>query len=103
MGDYLLIVNMGSDFIIKAVDSGFWHRCVLSVTGLSKCFGHGSFGALGTGNNVSAGGTIGSMGDALPYLDLGTGFNVTALSNGFGASNHHCALHQDEAVKCWGI
>ena len=101
MGDVLSFVNVGSDFIIKAVDSGNYHRCVLSVSGLVKCFGYGLYGQLGNGDTVSVGGTIGSMGDALLYLDLGAGFNITAVSS--GVSYHHCAFNQDQAVKCWGI
>ena len=101
MGDFLLNVNMGSDFIVKAVSSGYWHRCVLSASGLAKCFGRNLWGQLGNGDAVGVGGTAGSMGDALLYLELGTGFNITAVSS--GVSYHHCALNQDQAVKCWGI
>ena len=100
MGDFLPIINMSSDFIVKAIDPGNFHRCALSVSGFAKCFGDG--GGLGYPASQSVGGTTGSMGNALPYLDLGTGFNITALSFG-GDTFHHCAFDQDQAVKCWGI
>ena len=39
------------------------------------------------------------MGDALNYVELGTGRTVVALSLGF---YHTCALLDNGKVKCWG-
>ena len=36
MGDALLIVDLGSSFVIKQVASGVYHRCVLSMIGKVK-------------------------------------------------------------------
>ena len=105
MGDFLSLVNMGSNVIIKAVDSGFSNFCVLSVDGTAKCFGAGTNGQLGSGDDVSVGDTAGSMGDNLGFLDLGADFIISALSGtiGYVSSRHHCALNQESAFKCWGI
>ncbi|MEM7154346.1 MAG: hypothetical protein AAF799_15980 [Myxococcota bacterium] len=39
------------------------------------------------------------MGDALPFVDLGTGFVAAGLAVGSG---HACAWNDEGALKCWG-
>src|SRR5262249_4460836 len=41
----------------------------------------------------------GTMGDALPYVDLGAVAPITQMALG---ADHSCALFQDGRVKCWG-
>jgi len=79
MGSNLLIVDLGSSFIVKQVSAGYAHRCVLSMDGRVKCFGRGdcnSFGdgtcgALGIGSAVDTSNMI----DDVPMVDFGVNFN----------------------------
>merc|ERR1719295_2122920 len=41
MGVALLVVDLGTSFLVKQVSSGVFHRCVLSLDGRVKCFGNG--------------------------------------------------------------
>ena len=77
-----------------------------------KCFGDNTHGQLGQGDTAPRGLRPGTMGDNLPYVNLGTTspwsgdpvkvFDVTA------GQGHFCALVQSSApppggvVKCWG-
>lgn len=50
--------------------------------------GFGSSGQLGQGTNSSIGDAVGTMGDNLPPIDLGTGRTAVAVSLG---GTHTCA------------
>ncbi|CAE7949229.1 UVR8, partial [Symbiodinium sp. KB8] len=54
---------------------------------------------LGYGDETDRSSTEAQMGDALPFVDLGTG--RTAQKIGCGDS-HVCALLDDNTLKCWG-
>ena len=76
-----------------------------STTPVIKCWGGNSGGQLGLGDAVNRGDAPGTMGDALPAVDLGTG--LTPLYVGAGGL-HTCALLRQAAtglnvVKCWGV
>lgn len=73
--------------------------CVLFMGGKVKCFGLNAFGQLGLGDAVYRGDDPGEMGDALPYVDLGTARTAKSLAVG---EFHVCALLDDNRVKCWG-
>jgi hypothetical protein len=64
-----------------------------------KCFGNGTDGRLGYGNQNNLGDGPGEMGDALATVNLGTGRTVLAVSAGLA---HTCAMLDDATVKCWG-
>jgi alpha-tubulin suppressor-like RCC1 family protein len=64
-----------------------------------KCWGRGSRGQLGQGNNNNLGDGANEMGDNLPSIDLGTGRTATAISTG---GLQTCALLDNASVKCWG-
>merc|ERR1719347_812744 len=100
MGSNLLIVDLGSFFVVKQVSAGSGHRCVLSMDGRVKCFGDGYNGQLGSGSEASIGSDV--TGDDLPTVDFGVDFNVTALATGEGDVSHHCALSVTAAMRCWG-
>jgi len=100
MGSNLLIVDLGSFFVVKQVSAGSGHRCVLSMDGRVKCFGDGYNGQLGSGSEASIGSNV--TGDDLPTVDFGVDFNVTALATGEGSGSHHCALSVTAAMRCWG-
>jgi len=75
------------------------HSCALLSDGTVKCWGSNRSGQLGTGDLLTRGQTAVLMGDALPSVDLGTGFVPTAL--GLGGA-HSCALSTQGFLKCWG-
>jgi len=101
MGSNLLIVNLGSSFVVKQVSSGYAHRCVLSIDGRVKCFGWGEDGQLGSGSEANILSNV--TGDDLPTVDFGIDFNVTALATGEGDVKHHCALSVTAGMRCWGF
>lgn len=47
--------------------------CLLCSCRFTQCWGRGWYGALGVGDEEDRGDQSGSMGDNLPYLELGTG------------------------------
>ena len=65
-----------------------------------KCWGRNDHGQLGQGDTVSRGFEVGTMGDDLPPVDLGTGRTAIAVAAGIA---HTCALLDDHTVKCWGF
>lgn len=73
--------------------------CALLFDHQVKCWGSGSVGALGLGDQEDRGDEPGEMGAALPRVALGTGESVIALSSGYA---HNCALLEGGKVKCWG-
>jgi E3 ubiquitin-protein ligase HERC3 len=84
---------------VTRVFAGTQHNCALFSSGAVKCWGINAAGALGLGDTVSRGKAPGQMGDALPFVDLGTGRRAVALSLAYYSS---CALLDDGSVKCWG-
>jgi E3 ubiquitin-protein ligase HERC3 len=99
MGDDLPFVDLGPGFRAVALDTGFRQACAVSDEGGVKCWGRNVQGSLGLGDEETRGDEPGEMGDALPYVDLGT--NVRALDVAVGL-RFACALLEDGRVKCWG-
>ena len=100
-GDYLPTVNLGSDFgEIAEIFRGWFHGCILNTEGKAKCFGDNRAGQLGNGNNDNLGRGENTMGDYLPYLDLGSDFDISHFSG--GGSWTVCAVSTENEVKCWG-
>jgi alpha-tubulin suppressor-like RCC1 family protein len=98
MGRYLDNIDLGIDFDAKQVVVGTFHTCALSKMGRVKCWGNrDKTYALGIGNNSTIGWDKNTMGDNLPYVDLG-GKSV-ALSIG---SYFTCSIMENGGVKCWG-
>lgn len=98
MGDNLPFTNLGSGFKVKSVHCGGATNCALSETGELKCWGDGSYGALGSNISpkTSIGRVKGEMGDKLPKVALPA--PVEHVSVG---SDSTCAATQS-AVYCWG-
>jgi Regulator of chromosome condensation (RCC1) repeat len=88
----------GSPFRALALSTGLTETCALLDNHRIKCWGANIFGSLGNGGTCAVGAPA-QMGDALPFLDLGTGRTATALSSG---RYHSCAILDDGSVKCWG-
>jgi alpha-tubulin suppressor-like RCC1 family protein len=104
MGDSLPTVNLGTGRTAIAVSVGDYDltafACAILDNAKVKCWGDNTSGQLGIG---VLGGTrglaAGEMGDALPYVNLGTGRTVKAISVG---SEHACAILDNDTLKCWG-
>jgi hypothetical protein len=78
---------------------GGWYSCALLENHRVKCWGQNTSGALGYGDSVNRGNSPSEMGDALPFVDLGTGRTATAIA---ASRAHTCAVLDDGSLKCWG-
>lgn len=89
----------------KVIDvvTGETSSCALFANGRVKCWGSALEGRTGSaiiGGIVPDSGHIaGTMGDSLPYVDLGTGIKAIKI---FAGQKHVCAILQDRTLKCWG-
>lgn len=98
MGTALPAVALGKDLRAIAVAAGASHTCVLFAHARIKCFGEGMYGVIGIADTRSRGADPADMGDALPFVDLGSFRAVEIVSGGL----HACARSIDDRVKCWG-
>ncbi|CAM9412976.1 unnamed protein product [Scytosiphon promiscuus] len=99
MGDNLPEVDLGTNFFAMGVSCGRDHTCAWTYGGRVKCWGGNAYGQLGLEDTVNRGGTTLSMGDNLPFIDLGPGETAHRVV----AANHFtCVLLKDETVKCFG-
>jgi alpha-tubulin suppressor-like RCC1 family protein len=99
MGNALPAVNLGTGLRALAVRAGGRHACAIVTGRKVKCWGNNADGQLGTGDAASRGATSSSMGDNLPFVDLGTNRTAKELAVGMF---HSCAILDDNRVKCWG-
>ncbi|MDI3282658.1 hypothetical protein [Polyangium sp. 15x6] len=99
MGHHLRAVELGEGARVVEVVTGGSFSCALLRDGRVKCWGTKSHGVLGLGLGKAVGNEPGDMGDALPFVNLGTGATVKSIAAG---STHICALLADGRVKCWG-
>lgn len=99
LGDALALLNLGTGRSPKSLVAGFAHTCALLDNNKIKCWGLNQQGQLGLGDTRNRGVKPGEMGDALPYVDLGTGRTAKTVVAG---PNHTCATLDNDAVKCWG-
>jgi cysteine-rich repeat protein len=98
MGDYLPALNLGAgQGVLSLATHGEEGMCAILSGGL-KCWGENLTGQLGLGDMEGRGDAPGTMGDALPFVNLGTGKTATSVATGL----HSCAILNDGTVKCWG-
>ena len=86
--------------LMRYLDLGTAHTCVVLDNSTAKCFGLGSSGQLGYGATTTLGDGAGEMGDALAAIDFGTDRTATMIATG---ASHSCALLDNSTVKCWGL
>ena len=98
MGNNLPFVDLGEGQVASAVGS-YYAGCAILGGGALKCWGQGTFGALGTGNSESLGDEPGEMGDLLKVIDLGKDRTVTQVATAVWTT---CAVLDDQSAKCWG-
>ncbi|HMR80588.1 MAG TPA: hypothetical protein PKD61_36010, partial [Polyangiaceae bacterium] len=100
LGNALPAVSLGKGRTAKAISAGFDFTCALLDNDQVKCWGQNNAGQLGLGHTLTIGDEPNEMGDALPYVDLGTGRSVKRISAG---RQHACAILDNDQVKCWGF
>jgi alpha-tubulin suppressor-like RCC1 family protein len=99
MGNALPLVDVGTGRTPRALSLGYRHTCAILDNAAVKCWGANATGELGAGDQKNRGGATGQMGDALPFVAMGTGRTAKSLT-GLGVS--HCILLDDDTIKCWG-
>jgi alpha-tubulin suppressor-like RCC1 family protein len=80
-----------NDEELTLISTGWYHTCVITISGKTWCFGRGDFGELGTGT------TLGGKTYRTPLVPSGTQFKT--LSAALGTT---CAIDQFDRVWCWG-
>ena len=81
------------------ITSGLWHHCYMFNDGKLKCWGRGTYGVLGYGDELYRGRAAGEMGANLPYVDLGTNRTAKMIA---AYSYGTCAILDTDDLKCWG-
>jgi hypothetical protein len=99
MGDNLPVVNLGTGKTAVQISMSTLHVCAVLNDASIKCWGPGSGGPLGYGDELNRGGSPSTMGDNLLAVDLGTGRTAKRVSVG---RIYSCALLDNGSVKCWG-
>eukprot|EP01083_Nonionella_stella_P145549 456305_1 len=89
MGDDLLEIDLGTNFIPMQIATGSYHTCALSTANKVKCFGDNMFGQIGYGDTNNRGDEANQMSDNLLETDLGTNFIPMQIVTG---RYHTCAL-----------
>jgi hypothetical protein len=82
------------------IATGQQHSCALLEDHRVKCWGENFYGQLGLGDETTRGLDPNGMGDALPFVELGTGRTAKSIA---AARYGSCALLDDASVKCWGM
>jgi alpha-tubulin suppressor-like RCC1 family protein len=99
MGAALPTVDLGPGRTAAALAVNYQHSCALLDDASVKCWGWNDRGHLGLGDTKSRGDRPGTMGSALPTVDLGPGRTALSIAAGF---RHTCAVLDDHTLKCWG-
>lgn len=98
MGDALPYIDVGG-LGVKRVSAADYLTCAQLSDDSIKCWGYNQEGHLGLGNTKFMGLSPGTMGAALPALDLGTTSLPTSLMHSGGQG---CVAFANGRVKCWG-
>jgi alpha-tubulin suppressor-like RCC1 family protein len=99
MGDNLPYINLGTGRTVKKLATGVHYSCAILDNDKVKCWGYNYYGQLGTESTASLGATPASMGNNLPYVNLGTGRTALDVKVGHYTT---CVLLDNNDVKCWG-
>ena len=102
LGSKMQAVNLGTNMRAVQVAAGGFLTCVIVEDRVTlarglKCFGRGGY--LGYGDTVDRGNNGAAMGDALPFVSLGTGRHPVQIAAGH---SHACVLLDNGDVKCFG-
>jgi alpha-tubulin suppressor-like RCC1 family protein len=102
MGDNLPVVDLGTGRTAKAIAAtGYLTTCAILDDNRVKCWGINQNCTLGIGDGtvMNLGNSPGSMGDNLPYVNIGVGRTAVAITAG---NEFFCVLRDNGTVKCWG-
>ena len=100
MGENLPFLSLGTGLKVSQFFLGQRHMCATFTNDKMKCWGfNDSDGELGTGDPQRRGFNPGEMGDALPFVDLGTGVKPMTMAIG---QYHTCVVTTEGKVKCFG-
>lgn len=108
-GSNLQFIDLGNDFEIQDFLLFAESALVQSTNGDFKAFGMNDFGQLGYGDTNRRGDGIFNdieMGDALPFIDIGSGFTASGVHMMSGAApdgRHVCVCEEsssDLLLKC---
>jgi E3 ubiquitin-protein ligase HERC3 len=99
MGDALPAVSLGTGRTAVAIAVGNEHACAILDNHALKCWGLNWEGELGYGDYKTRGDSPGSMGDALPAIDVGTGHYAVTVAAG---EYETCIILENGRAKCWG-
>lgn len=88
-------IDLGPGKRVIDLEAGFRHTCALLDSGDVMCWGAGSGGRLGYGNQNNVG--LNDVPAVAGTVDVGG--KVKKLVTGLA---HTCALRMDESVVCWG-
>ena len=98
MGENLRTIDFGDKRTAEAISVGADHTCAILSDNQVKCWGNGSNGKLGYGNEDNIGDEANEVRDSL-VVDLGDDRTAKAIDAGSG---HTCAILDNDTVKCWG-
>ena len=104
VGDTFHTIDFGKNRTAIQMSCGWYHACALLDNQRVKCWGRNSdlhyTGYLGIDSReLSIGNFPNSMGDNLPFVDLGINAPVAQIS---AALDFSCALLVSGEIKCWG-
>ena len=104
LGNNLPIIDLGTNLTATHISLGNSHACAILNNGRVKCWGDGGDGRLGYGNSNDIGDDENELGDALPFVELGTDetdspYTAKQIAAGWDIT---CALLSNDQIKCWG-
>jgi hypothetical protein len=100
MGAALTAVPLGAGRTAVALSAGRLHTCVVLDNNTVKCWGGGTSGRLGTGNQDNIGDQPDELGDNLAAIALGTSRTARAVVAGVA---HTCVVLDTWQLKCFGL
>eukprot|EP01083_Nonionella_stella_P280187 953061_1 len=99
MGDSLLEIELGTNFIPMQIVAGWSHNCAVSTANKMRCWGYNFYGQLGYGDTNHRGDETNEMGAILLEIELGTNFIPMQIVAGW---SHNCAVSTANKMRCWG-
>jgi prepilin-type N-terminal cleavage/methylation domain-containing protein len=90
-------IDLGTGRTAVAIAMAWYSSCAILDNGRVKCWGQAA--AYGYESTLDLGGTPGTMGDSLPYVDLGPGLKAKVLEGGAAT---YCVILDNNFLKCWG-